>query len=68
MFGGAINEDLDVSPTEYDREYAVYVFNQATDHDQVFEVSQRGSVRIDLKFDVTPSHIINVIEYAEYEM
>ena len=66
---GKVNtdEDLDVSQTEYYKEYTLYRFNLATDHDQVFEVSKRGSGRIDLKFDVTLAHTINVIVYAEYE-
>ena len=34
------------------------------DHDQVFELSKLGSVRIDLKFDVALA--INVIMYAQY--
>ena len=71
MFGvaGKLNtdEDLDVSRTEYDKGYTLYGFNLATDHDQVFEVSKRGSLRIDLKFDVALAHTINVIVYAEYE-
>ena len=71
MFGGAgkvnMDEDLDVSRTEYDNGYTMYGFNMATDHDQVFAVSKRGSVRIDLKFDVALAHTINVIMYAEYE-
>ena len=71
MFGGAgkvnTDEDLDVSRTEYDKGYTLYGFNLATDHDQVFEVSTRGSVRIDLKFDVALAHTINVIVCAEYE-
>ena len=71
MFGGAgkvnTDEDLDVSRTEYDKGYTLYGFNLATDHDQVFEVTKRGSVRIDLKFDVALAHTINVIVYAEYE-
>ena len=53
IFGGAgkvnTDEDLDVSRTEYDKGYTLYGFNLATDHDQVFEVSKRGSVRIYLK-------------------
>ena len=71
MFGGAgkvnTDEDLDVSRREYDKGYTLYGFNLATDHDQVFEVSKRGSVRIELKFDVALAHTINVIVYAEYE-
>ena len=39
------DEDLDVSRTEYDKGYTLCVFNLATDHDQVFEFSKRGSVR-----------------------
>ena len=50
------DEDLDVSRTEYDKGYTLYGFSQATEHDQVFEVSKRGSVRIDLKFDVARAH------------
>ena len=61
------DEDLDVSRTEYDKGYTLYGFNLATDHDQVLEVSKRGSVRIDLKFDVALAHTINVIVCAEYE-
>ena len=71
MFGGAgkVNTDeyLDVSRTDYNKGYILFGFNQATDHNQVFEVSERGSVRIDLKFDVAFAHTINVIGYAEYE-
>ena len=62
-----MDEDLDVSRKEYNKEYTLYGFNLATDHDQVFEVSKRGGVRIDLKFDVALAHTINVIVYAEYE-
>ena len=69
MFGGAgkvnTDEDLDVSQTEYDTGYTLYGFNLATNHEQVFEVSKRGSVRIDLKFDVALAQ--NVIVYAEYD-
>ena len=71
MFGGAgkvyTDEDLDMSRTEYDKGYTLYGFNLVTDHDQVFEVSKRGSVRIDLKFDVALAHTINVMVYTEYE-
>ena len=71
MFGGAgkvnTDEDLDVSRTEYDNGYTLYGFNLATDHDQIFEVSKRGSVCIDLKFDVALAHTVNVIVYIEYE-
>ena len=65
MFGGTgkvnTDEDLDVSRIEYDKGYTLYGFNLATDHDQVFVVSKRGSVLIDLKFDVT----FNVVVYTE---
>ena len=61
------DEDLVVSRTEYDKRYTMYGINLATDHDEVFEVSKRGSVRIDLKFDVALAHTINGIVYAEYE-
>ena len=71
MFGGAgklnTDEDLDLFRTEYDKGYTLYGFNLATDHNQIFEVSKRGSVRIYLKFDVALAHAINVIVYAEYE-
>ena len=71
MYGGAAkvntDEDLDVSRTEYNKGYTLYGFNLATDHDKVFEVSKRGSVRIDLKFDVALTHTVNIIVYAEYE-
>ena len=71
MFGGTgkenTDEDLDVFQTEYDKGYTLYGFNLATEHDQVFEVSKRGSVRIYLKFDVALAHSVNVIVYAEYE-
>ena len=71
MFGGAgkvnTGEDLDVSQTEYNKEYTLYAFNLATDHDQVFEVYKRGSVRIYLKFNVALVHTVNVIVYAEYD-
>ena len=54
MFGGAgkvnTDDDLDVSRTEYDKGYTLYRFNLSTYHDQVFEMSKRGSVRIYLKF------------------
>ena len=58
-------EDIHVSRTEYDNGYALYGFNLATDHDQVFELSKRGRVCIDLKFGVTLAHTI--IVYTEYE-
>ena len=71
IFGGAgkviSDEDLDVSRTEYDKGYTMYGFNLARDHDQVFEVSKRGSVRIYLKFDVVLAPTVNVIVYAKYE-
>ena len=71
MFGGAgkvnTDEDLDVSRTEYDKGYTLNGFNLATDHNQVFEVSKRESVRIDLKFDVALAYTVNVIVYAKYE-
>ena len=71
MFGGAVkvntDEDLDVSRTEYDKGYTLYGFNLATDHDQVFEVCKRSSVRIYLKFDVALAHTINVIVYSKYD-
>ena len=71
MFGDArkVNMDkaLDISRTMYNKGYTLYGFNLATGHDQVFEVSKRGSVSIDLKFDVALAHTINVIVYAEYE-
>ena len=71
MFRGAgkVNtvEDLYVSRTEYDKGYTLYGFNLETDHDQVFEVSKRGSVRIDSKFNMAIVHTVNVIVYAEYE-
>ena len=71
MFGDAgkvkTDEDLDVSRTEYDKGYTLYGFDLSTDHDQVVEVSKRGSVRMDLKFDVALAHTINGIVYAEYE-
>ena len=53
-------------PNRLRQGYTLYGFNLATDHDQVFEVSKLGSVRIDLKFDVALAHTINVIVYAEY--
>ena len=59
------NEDLDVFPTEYNKGYILYGFNLATVHDQVFEVSKRGSVRIHLKFVVSLAH--TVIVYEKYE-
>ena len=34
---------------------------------QIFELSTRGSVRMDLKFDAAHAHTINVIVYAEHE-
>ena len=44
MFGSAgkvnTDEELDVSRSEYDKEYTMYAFNLATDHDQVFDVSK----------------------------
>ena len=61
------DEDLGVSRAEYDKGYTLYGFNLATDHDQVFEVSKRGSVRMDLKYDVALGHTINVIVYEEYD-
>ena len=71
MFGGAgkvkTDEDLEVYRTVYDKGYIMYGFNLATDHDQVFEVSKRGCVRIDLKFDVALAHAVSVIVDAEYE-
>ena len=55
MFGGAgkvnTDEDLNASRTEYDKGYTLYGFNLATNYDQVFDVSKRGNVCIDLKFD-----------------
>ena len=60
-----MNEDLDVFRTEYDKGYTLYGFNLKTDHDQVLEVSKRGSVCIDLKFDVTLAYTVSV--YAEYK-
>ena len=63
MFGGAgkvnTNEDLNVSRIEYDKEYTLFGFNLETDHDLVFEVSKRGSVHIDLKFDVALAYTVN---------
>ena len=56
-----------MSRREYDKGYTLYRLNLATNHDQVFEMSKRGSVCIDLKFDVALAHTINVIVYAEYE-
>ena len=50
-----------------DKGYSLFGLNLATDHDQVFEVSKRESVRIYLKFDVSLAHPVNVIVYAEYE-
>ena len=71
MFGGAgkVNKDdeLEVSRTEYDKGYTLYGLNLATDHDHVFEMCKRGSVCINLKFDVALAHTVNVIVYAEYE-
>ena len=65
MFGGAgkvnTDKDLDVFRTEYDKGYALYGFNLTTDHDQVFEVSKRGSVHIDYKFGVALTHTVNFI-------
>ena len=61
------DEDLNLSRAEYDKGYTLYGFNLATDHDQVFEVSKRGSLCIYLKFDVALAHTVNVIVYAEYE-
>ena len=56
IFGcaGKVNtdEDPDVSRTEYDKGYVLCGFNLVTDHDQVFEVSKRGSVCISVHFDV----------------
>ena len=40
------DEDLDVYRTEYDKGYTLYGFNLAMEHDQVLDVSKRGSVRI----------------------
>ena len=71
MFRGAgkvnTDEELDVSRTEYDNGYILYGFNLVTDHDKVVEVSKRGIVLIDLKFDVALAHTVNVIVYAEYD-
>ena len=44
-------------PNRVQQGNTMYGFNLATDHDQVFEVSKRGSVRIDLKFDVALAHM-----------
>ena len=45
IFGSAgkvnTDENLDVPRTDNDKGYALYGFNMATDHDQVFEVSKR---------------------------
>ena len=71
LFGGVgkvnTDEDFDVSRTEYNKGFALYAFNLATDDDEVFEVSKQGSVRVDLKFASALEHTINVIVYAEYE-
>ena len=56
-----------MSLTEYDKGFTLYIFNLATDHDQVFDVSKRVSVRINVKFDVALAHTVNVIMYTEYE-
>ena len=45
----------------------MYVLNLATVHDQLVDVSKRGSVRIYLKFDVALAYTVYVIVYAEYE-
>ena len=71
LFGGAdkanTTEDLDVSWTKFDQRYTMYGFDMSTDHNEVFEVSKRGYVHIDVKFDVTLAHTINVIVCTEYE-
>ena len=59
------DEELQVSRTEHKKENALYGLNLVTDHDQVLEGSKRGSVPIDLKFDLSVAHTVNV--YAEYE-
>ena len=49
MFGCArkvnTDEELDVFRTDYDKGYTLHGFNMATDHNHLFEVSKRGSVR-----------------------
>ena len=45
----------------------MYVLNLATVHDQLVDVSKRGSVRLYLKFDVALAYTVYVIVYAEYE-
>ena len=59
--------DLNVSRTEYDKRYALCGCNMTTDHDQIFAVSRRGSVRIYFKFNVALAHTTPVIVYAEYD-
>ena len=45
----------------------LYGFKLETDHDQVFKVPKRCSVRIYLKFDMAVAHTVNVIEFSKYE-
>ena len=71
LFGGVgkinTDEDFDVSRTEYNKGFALYGFNLATDNDDIFELKKQGSVRIDLQFAEALEHTINVIVYAEFE-
>ena len=61
------DKDLDMSQTEYDKGYILISFNLTTEHDQVFEVSKRGSVRIDLKLDVAHRKRHHVYRLGEYD-
>ena len=71
LFGavGKVNTDekFDISRTEYNKGFALYGFNLATDNDDIFELKKQGSVRIDLQFAEALAHTINVIVYAEFE-